>query len=617
MTGNCTTKVDNHTNLNDRQRRLSTWIKCRAVLIVCLFFSAPTLASAAERIDPYACAWFAGKIAPSDYQSEIERRLTTPPAEDSPEYPYRLCIIAELMKRTGDSRAASYYEQAIQLHPEEPALELIYGEYLQWMRGVRNGGLVMAAKERYRRAQEKIANLKAQERWGARNDAKTSDDLKKSLFYLNQANGIGLSFGNQDPSVFFSTITEARNDTVAFDYQWVDSRDLTGEALFAQSVLSRMLSEGELKALARQKLGLVTSNRLRFQVGQLRAFDLTYRYLRFNDSKIPDFNDPTHFVNDVGHEIGAAIADDFQLPYGFDLFVKAAAQWSRRTTPALTFHARKEDVQRYDGIVGLSRLVGEGKVAGEFQFTHQNWDPGFNWDDINSYKGSLVYLSRLFGPNRLTLNGYFVLQDVDPSQSFPDNDNQRAIVTQAAYAFDVPDILFGRNIYEGEVFGGFIEEITLIASGNEVKRQEYFGGLTLRRIQLSPGLNPFDVTYRSSYYQSDVKFDSSQDHTQWRNQLTFGYRLVENPQVQWLPDRRSAIQPALLNLEVPIRHDSSVEGLRDFANYRIGLQLKGDFIFTRTRVPFPFYGTVGYAFERLYHLKENFHILLFRLGTGF
>ncbi|WP_447971551.1 hypothetical protein [Nitrospira sp. M1] len=617
MTGNCIANTDGHSDLKDRQRRISTWTKYSGMIVACLFFSFPTFASAAERIDPYACGWFAGKIAPTDYQAEIDRRLINPPPEDSPEYPYRLCIIAELMKRTGDPRTASYYEQAIQLHPEEPALELIYGEYLQWLRGVRNGGLVMAAKERYQRAQEKIANLKAQERWGARNDAKTSDDLKKSIFYLNRANGIGLSFGGNAPSMFFSTITEARNDTVAFDYQWVDSRDLNGEALFAESVIGRMLSNGELKSLAREKLGIVTSNRLRFQPGQLRALDLTYRYLRFNDSKIPDFNDPTHFVNDVGHEIGAGISDDFQLPYGFDLFVKAAAQWSRRTTPALTFHARKEDVQRYDAIAGLSRLIGEGKIVSEIQFTHQNWDPGFNWDAINSYKGSLVYQSRLFGPNRLTLNGYFVLQDVDPSESFPDNDNQSAIVTQAAYAFDVPDILFGRNIYEGEVFGGFIEEVTLIASGNEVKRREFFGGLTLHRLELSPALNPFDVTYRSSYYQSDVKFDSSQDHTQWRNQLTFGYRLVENPQVQWLPDRRSAIQPALLNLEVPIRHDGSVEGLRDFANYRVGLQVKGDFIFTRTTVPFPFYGTVGYAFERFYHLKENFHILLFRLGTGF
>ncbi len=588
-------------------------------LIVCTFLicTSSSLALAAERIDPYACAWFTAKVPQAEFKAEIERRLVTPPAEDSPEYPYRLCIIAELMKRVGDPRAASYYEQAIALHPEEPALELIYGEYLQWLRGVRNGGLVMEAKERYRRAQEKIANLKAQERWGARNDARTSDDLKKSLFYLNRANGIGLSFGSQDPFVFFSTITEVRNDTVAFDYQWVDSRDLNGEALFAQSVIGRMLSNRELKDLARQKFGVVTSNRLRFQLGELRAVDLTYRYLRFDNTKIPDFNNPTQFVNDVGHELGIGISNDFRLPNGFDLFVKAAAEWSRRTTPALTFNAQKEDVQRYDAIIGLSRLIGEGKIVGEFQFTHQNWDPGFNWDDINSYKGSLLYQSRLFGPNRLTLNGYFVFQDVDPSQSFPDNDNQRAIVTQATYAFAVPDILFGNNIHEGEVFGGFIEEKTLIASGNEVKRKEFFAGMALRRIELAPGLNPFDVTYRSSYYESDVKFDSSQAHTQWRNLLTFGYRLVENPQVQWLPDRGSAIQPALLNLEVPIRHDGSVEGLREFANYRVGLQLKGDFIFTRTPVPFPFYGTLGYAFERMYHLGENFHVFLFRLGTGF
>jgi hypothetical protein len=73
----------------------------------------------------------------------------------------------------------------------------------------------------------------------------------------------------------------------------------------------------------------------------------------------------------------------------------------------------------------------------------------------------------------------------------------------------------------------------------------------------------------------------------------------------------------LLNLEVPLRHDGVSEGLREFANYRIGLQLNGDFIYTQTPVPFPFYATLGYAFERLYHLNQNFHILQVRLGTGF
>ncbi|MDH3772082.1 MAG: hypothetical protein OET79_14010, partial [Nitrospirota bacterium] len=187
------------------------------VIILALFVCTPAPpAWPVERIDPHACAWFAGLVPPTEYEAEIERRIATTPAEDATDYPYRLCIIAELMKRNGDPRATSYYEQAIELNPEEPALELIYGEYLQWLRGVRNGGMVVEAKEHYRRAHVKIANLKAQERWGARNDAKTSDDLKKSLFYLNQANGIGLSLGGEDPVVFFSTITEARNDTVAF-----------------------------------------------------------------------------------------------------------------------------------------------------------------------------------------------------------------------------------------------------------------------------------------------------------------------------------------------------------------------------------------------------------------
>ena len=596
------------------------------VILTILLCSSATVGLAAERIDPHACAWYAGQVPSTEYEAEIERRLTTSPPEDAAEYPYRICILAELMNRTGDSRATSYYEQAIELHPEEPALELIYGKYLQWLRGVRNGGIAVKAKEHYQRAQEKIANLKAQDRWGARNDEKTSDDLKKALFYLNQGNGIGLSFGGKDPSVFFSTITEIRNDTVAFDYQWVDSRAFNAEALYAASTSNLgaaggvpvTLSKKQLRGIARHKLGVVTTNRLRIQLGQLRAIDLTYRYLRFNDAKIPNYSDPTRNVNDVGHEYGIAFTNDFQLPQAIDLFVQLGVKAGRRTTSAEGFNDKKEDTHSYNAIIGVSRLVGPGKILGEFEFKHQAWDPGFNWDDINTFEGNVVYQSRLFGTNRWILDGTYVFQVVDPSQFNPDNDDMRTLVVQATYVFPIPDFV-RNNIGGGDVFGGYADASTLIASQsqNEVKKEQFFGGFALRRIDLAPSLNPFDVKFRSSYYKSRVKRDASQDHTEWRNEITVGYRLVEDRQVQWLPNKRSMIQPALLNLEVPIRHDGSIEGLREFANYRVGLQLKGDFIFTQTTVPFPFYGTLGYAFERFYHLSENFHIFLFRIGTGF
>ena len=593
--------------------------KSSVIIATVLFCSPVSLAFSAERIDAYACAWFAGLSPSVVYEGEIERRLATPPLEDEADYPYRFYILAELMKRVGDPQAASYYEQAIELHPEEPGLELIYGDYLQWLRGVRNGGLVVEANEHYQRARVKMENLQAQGRWGARNDARISDDLKKALFYLNRANGIGLSFGGEDPFVFFSTITEARNDTVAFVYQWVDVRSFTSEALYAQSPsqLNRDLSRSELKSIARNKPGIVTANRLRFQLGKLRAIDLTYRYLRFNDPKINDFREPTDFVDDVGHEYGIALTNDFQLSQGIDLFLKGGAKWGRRTTSAQLFGAKKEDIQQYDAIIGLSRLVGEGKVTGEFGFTHQKWDPGFNFDSINTYSSRAVYQSRLFGLNRLILNGTYVFQDVNASEFFPENDNMWSVNTQGTYVLPVPEILFGNHIREGEIFGGYIKIVALFASQNEMRKQEFFGGFALRRIDLARSLNPFDVVFRSSYYKSEVTDDPSQDNNQWRNQLTLGYRLVENPQVQWLPSKGSMIQPALLNLEVPIRHDGTEEGLNDFANYRIGLQLKGDFIYTETSVPFSFYATLGYAFERMYHLNENFHIFLFRLGTGF
>ncbi len=614
---------NNTTSLKMNRSTLIIFSMIIAVILLCV---PATTSFAAERIDPHACSWYAGQVPAAQYESEIERRLTTELDKDSAEYPYRLCILAELMNRTGDARAASYYEQAIDLHPEEPGLELIYGKYLQWLRGVRNGGLVVAAKERYQRAQEKIANLKAQDRWGARNDAQTSDDLKKATFYLNQANGIGLSFNGKEPVVFFSTITEIRNDTVAFDYQWVDSRAFNAEALYAASTdnlgavggVPVTLSKGQLKGIARKKPGIVTTNRLRIQLGQLRAIDLTYKYLRFNDAKIPTYSNPTRNVNDVGYEYGIAFTNDFQLPQAIDLFVKAGAATIRRTTSAEGFNDKKEDSQRYNVIVGLSRLIGSGKILGEFEFKHQVWDPGLNWAGINTYEGNVVYQTRLFGTNRWIFDGTYVFQDVDQSTFNPFNDNMQTLVVQATYVFPVPKFL-ATNVGGGDIFAGYADSTALIASqsANEVNKEQFFAGFALRRIDLTSALNPFDVKYRSSYYKNRVKRDSAQAHDEWRNELTIGYRLIEDRQVQWLPNRRFIIQPALLNLEVPIRHDGIVQGIGEFANYRIGLQLNGDFIYTQTPVPFPFYATIGYALERFYNLQETFHILTFRLGTGF
>ena len=114
-----------------------------------------------ERIDPYACAWFANQVDPQDYDEEIERRLNAPPAEGEPDHRYNVCILAELMKRTGDSRAERFYQKSINLNPDEPAFELFYADYLLFVRGVRDG-LVVGASKHYSRAREKIAYMQAQ-----------------------------------------------------------------------------------------------------------------------------------------------------------------------------------------------------------------------------------------------------------------------------------------------------------------------------------------------------------------------------------------------------------------------------------------------------------------------
>ena len=595
-----------------------------AVIALMVIMTGQSQAAPGERLDPYACVWFTNQIDPQDYDEEIERRLNTPPAEGDPDHRYNVCVLAELMKRAGDSRAERYYQKSINLNPDEPAFELFYADYLLFVRGVRDG-LVVRAGKHYSRAREKIAYMQAQGKWGEKNDERTRQEVQRGLFYLYRPDGIPLTFLGGEPGAFFSTINEVRQDTVSFDYQWVDSRSFSSEALYAQSNirLNRPLTNSELRRIARTKLGVVSSNRLRFRLGNIRAIDLTFRYLRFNDSRIPTFFAPTDFRNDVGYEYGIGIQQDFQLPLGVDLFISGSAKLARRTTSAETTSplfigaSAKEDIRIYEAIIGASRQVGAGKILGEFGYLHQNWEPGFNWNRIDTYSGRLVYQSRLFGLNRFILDGYFAFQDVSRSRFHPENKDMRSFRAQATYEFPVPAFLFAQRIDRGEFTTGYGNAIRLIGSGNELKQDEIFGQLVLRGIEFGNGLNAFDIRYRSSYYISDVDDDPSQKHTEWRNEIIIGYRLVDKAEVNWLPGSHALIQPALVNLEFPVRHDGVVRGLREFANYRAGVQIKGDFISNITPVPFAFYGTVGYAYERLYHLKEDFHIFQVRLGTGF
>src|SRR5690242_12820686 len=104
----------------------------------------------------------------AEIREERDKRLAELEARQVPRalLPHTHCVVAELMRRLGDSSAAKHYELAIALNPQEPAYELWYGRYLMWSRGA-GAPLSESAELHYARALEKLQGYEGMTQTGS------------------------------------------------------------------------------------------------------------------------------------------------------------------------------------------------------------------------------------------------------------------------------------------------------------------------------------------------------------------------------------------------------------------------------------------------------------------
>jgi hypothetical protein len=548
-------------------------------------------------MNPFACRGEAENIyadlSISDVRHEIDKRVTDKPAPETPNtvVAHRACIIAELMRRVGDSDAPDYYEKAIQLNPDEPGYELWYGYYLRNVRGPH----VEQAERHYYAALEKLEARKQ------RGDIKEVDTIvhdwvQRGLVALYQQDGQPLlpwkahefrPSGLMAPGLSLSTIFSISRDTRDF-FRQSEARGFAAEAAFASSVqrLNRPLTSRERWDIARAPLRYELFNRARIRHNYLGALDLFHRSFKFEEGQIADFRAPQVFTDVDMTELGVGFSRHFDLYPLFD--VKLDARYSR--------------VNR-TGVVELQPEYEE-------QFPMYYVSPT---------------ISRFIGPDKLSVNLTYVLMDIPRLEAGAEYERERGQVIRSVtvdYAMYRPFLLpqlerlslrLKRRYLRGwHIFGGYAQDDTIYGFRTVTKRDLFLG----TRIT---GLGHYDVTLQGTAVTSNTRWvpdinnpaveidDPHQQIKQFRSTAVLLRRLVDEDVTPGMPESFAGVAPALLNLVIPISHDKTLEGTPNYENVRAGAELW----FKAISAPLggtTFLLTAGYDYQYFYRLEKHMHM---------
>jgi hypothetical protein len=504
----------------------------------------------------------------------------TPESQDA----YSNCVIAELMKRVGDSRAESHYQKAIDAEDAEPEYELLYADYLRNFRGPQRP-LFPQAERHYLEALRKLRQLQAGKRWNHGYDELRAR-VERGLVALYQEDGLPLLYKSDQtggkpaverPFMFFSSFERAARSSG--DFERVDDvRSFTSEALFASSRqrLNRPLSRDELTRLLRPKQQFETFNRVRFRYKEWPVLDIFQRDRHIEDAQITNFFRPGEFNDFRLREFGVAVEKPFAVSPYFDLYLRGLYKRSERRGLIEFLPGNKEHVNHYEANAAVSRFVGPDKATLEATYVYQDINPGIPnppQRDRQIIAGTFTY--QLFRP----------LSFLD--QVYRERFRPRGIH------------LFSGVVFDKESFGAV-----------DIKKQDFFVGASVR------GLGRVDLTLQPTLFKARVTGDASQSHSQYRTNFNLLYRILDEESEPGLPEKKMGVRWAFVHLVAPFKHDVALNGLKDFENFDAGLQLDTKFFVAGHRRT-TFLASFRYNYQRFYRLDKNLNLFAFDLGMGF
>jgi hypothetical protein len=567
-------------------------------LVAVVALSAPRAARAAVdgAVTPFACrgealALMVG-LSIGDIRAERDKRIDeAAPEDDTPgALAHRHCVLAQVMARLGDTRAADEYERAIEANPEEGGYELWYAHYLGGMRGPRYPLLESAEVHLYR-ALEKVRRRRQA---GAVEpfDATTEEWAERKLLDLYQEDGLPLTpwkafpyglDGTHAPGLALAAGMRFSVDTNDF-VDVSDVRKFTSEAAFAASSerLARPLTREELEGIARAPLRYEVYTRTRIRQHLLGALDLVYRSMWIKQGQIVRFNEPNTFGDAQVEEYGVNLKKPLGLYPLFDVMLEGGYRRVNRVGIVEWLPEQKEEIDLVELKPVLSRFIGPDKLTVGFTYVHMGIPPivGGPIDERKRERAIRAFnvdyamyrpfvLPKFAGPlvwKRMDTRGFHV---------------------------------FGGAAIDDEVFG------TRVA-----QRRDYYGGISLR------GLGAWDFTLQETVFvgggtQNQVPVPELAG-TQLRTTIVLLHRIIDGDATPGLPE---AGRPAFLNLVLPLRHDLALDGLPDFESVRAGAELWTRFIPTWLRGP-SLLVSAGYAFQYFYRLDKGLHVVRADVGLG-
>jgi hypothetical protein len=496
----------------------------------------------------------------SEMRAELSKRLD--PIYESGEPPtvraMKFCVVALLKSRLGDSDAGAYYERAARENPVEPGYELFFGSYYSGFRGAHRPVLELA-EAHYYRALEKLESLKRDGLYREYH-AVVEEWVRKRLLVLYQEDGQPLlpwkaypqhSSGLFAPGLSASSQLSVSQDTR--DFYWHDEmRSFTQEANFVSSDLrARTITPLQAFNIARAPIRYRIQDRVRLRQTFLGAFDFIHEYSRANEAQItsyylspPGDNLP---LNDVTvHQLGGGYNRVFPLYPLFDLRIEGSIQRVQRRGAVEFLPDREEDFNLYELKPSLSHFL---------------------------------------GPDKVTIDGTYVLLDLADAIGGVTDERQRKEIVRAVrieYALYRPFVYpfedtrtATRGFY---LYGGAVQDDKVYGL-RTVTTRDIFAAFRYE------GAGPLDLTVQGTYLTARTTFvdptqvhptevtDPAQTSANLRTNAVVQIRVINPDAIPGIPTSTLGFVPDMLNVVIPISHDLGLTGRKDYENIRGGIEL--------------------------------------------
>lgn len=596
-------------------------------------------ASPGPEINPYECygryQYATENRTVAQMEHELAQRLAT--LEEANQAAtvraIKLCVIARLKARLGESDAYDYFKQSIVADPVEPGLELWAAQYWSGNRGARRPIVEMAEKHYY----EALRKLEAIQAAGRAKDyhAVVEDWVRRDLTVLYQMDGQPLlpwkayrqgSGGRYAPGLSVSSQLRMAKDTRDFFFN-SEYRQFTAETAFVNGLYRSggaqppfgQLTPRQKWDLVRAPIRIQVENKLRIRQNFIGTLDLLHAHLYQKSSQAYNYYDPTRFctVNRIC---------DPTLPVFSDIQVQQVGLGYERVIPLYPIFDLR--------IAGTAQKVWRDGIVEFHPFNVNHIGVTNRRETVNLYEFK-PSISRFIGPDKLTINAVYALLDISPTPDAPPLERFRRKIIRAInfdYGYYRPMVLptftaGGLSTYRTATrglytYGGVMEDAEAWGTHNVISRDFYLGwrfeGPHDTDLVLQGTYGTTNTVYgRYDGRGSGVFSEPGQAFSQFRTTFVFQRRIRSYDTFPGMPPSHGGFASDFFTLVFPVFWDKGLTGAKDYENVRVGAQIWTKVIGTGLGGT-TFLVTAGFDYQYYYNIQKALPMgqLAIRMGWG-